>query len=933
MASLIPGYEYDIFISYRQNDNKYDGWVTEFINNLNKELEATIKDKITVYFDANPHDGLLETHLVSRSLEDKLKCLIFIPILSRTYCDPKSFAWNNEFLAFLRIAEPDEFGLNIKLGSGNFASRILPVRIHDLDPEDIKLVETQLGFIRSVDFIYKSAGVNRPLRAYEDHPHDNFNNSYYRDQINKVANAVDEIIRGLIKLQNIPVQEDIFMKVPQDRIESKKKFQEPEKRKSAETGKTLFEEKPEKKQTILNKNPWVSVTVALIFLLIIVFGIWIINHKLKVRWALTIALPEIEQHYNELNTVAAFNLLQKAGKYISNDPKFQEWKSRIVRNITILTDPPGAEVAIREYSDIDGEWEKLGKTPLDSIKLPASSFYLAKLVKEGYEDVQAVIRTSFDTLNRKMFVPGKIPTGMVYVAGYWDEVKNTFESDKGFFLDRYEVTNKEYKEFVDKGGYRNKEYWKNIFIKNGKTLSWERAMTELTDKTGRPGPSTWEAGDYPDGQDYYPVTGISWYEASAFAEFAGKELPSGDHWDSGAGFYLNDFMSEFGSRILAISNFNGIGPESVGKYHGISIFGTSDMAGNVREWCSNRTNEGKIISGGAWNDASYLYYSWSQLPAFDRSPENGFRCARYIDREKIPESAFRLINLGEGRDYSKEIPVPESVFDIYKTQFLYDSTDLETITEERDESADDWITEKVSFNAAYGNERVIAYLYLPRNASPPFQTMIYFPGIHATWERKQVNSTKYFIDFILKSGRAVMYPVYKGTFERNDGLTSEMSDANYTHQYTDWLIAWIKDIRRSIDYLKIRKDIDADKIGFIGWSWGGEVGGIAPAVEERLKVNILIVGGFSGRAYPEADQINYIPRIRIPVLMFNGKYDAFRPFETNIKPYFELLGTPEKDKRLCLYETGHFVPKSELIKETLNWLDKYFGPVNHLTNK
>jgi len=187
MASLIPGYSYDIFISYRQNDNKYDGWVTEFVNNLSKELEATIKDKINLYFDANPHDGLLETHLVSQSLEDKLKCLIFIPILSRTYCDPESYAWNNEFLAFIKTAVQNRFGLNIKLDSGNFASRILPIRIHDLDTEDIKLVESQLGFIRSVDFIYHSQGVNRPLRQKDDDVIQSSKQLLYRDQINKAA--------------------------------------------------------------------------------------------------------------------------------------------------------------------------------------------------------------------------------------------------------------------------------------------------------------------------------------------------------------------------------------------------------------------------------------------------------------------------------------------------------------------------------------------------------------------------------------------------------------------------------------------------------------------------------------------------------------------------------------------------------------------------
>src|SRR5512133_88016 len=128
MASLLPGFEYDIFISYRQKDNKYDGWVTQFVENLKLELESTFKEDISIYFDVNPHDGLLETHDVDASLKGKMKCLVFIPILSRTYCDPRSFAWEHEFKAFIDQASDDMFGLLVKLPDGNVANRILPVR-------------------------------------------------------------------------------------------------------------------------------------------------------------------------------------------------------------------------------------------------------------------------------------------------------------------------------------------------------------------------------------------------------------------------------------------------------------------------------------------------------------------------------------------------------------------------------------------------------------------------------------------------------------------------------------------------------------------------------------------------------------------------------------------------------------------------------------
>ena len=198
MSSLIPDFEYDIFISYRHKDNKGDHWVTEFVNSLRTELESTFKEDISIYFDSNPNDGLLETHDVDASLEKKLRCLIFIPIISQTYCDPKSFAWKHEFLTFKRNASQDNFGLKIQLSNGNVASRILPICIHDLEADDKLLLEGELGGpVRGVEFIYRGAGVVRPLKSTEEDSKANLNHTYYRDQVNKVARAIKELIHGV----------------------------------------------------------------------------------------------------------------------------------------------------------------------------------------------------------------------------------------------------------------------------------------------------------------------------------------------------------------------------------------------------------------------------------------------------------------------------------------------------------------------------------------------------------------------------------------------------------------------------------------------------------------------------------------------------------------------------------------------------------------
>jgi pimeloyl-ACP methyl ester carboxylesterase len=72
--------------------------------------------------------------------------------------------------------------------------------------------------------------------------------------------------------------------------------------------------------------------------------------------------------------------------------------------------------------------------------------------------------------------------------------------------------------------------------------------------------------------------------------------------------------------------------------------------------------------------------------------------------------------------------------------------------------------------------------------------------------------------------------------------------------------------------------------------------------------------------------LNYLPRVTIPVLQFNGRYDTDFRFETSAKPFFALIGTPAADKKHVVEPTGHFVPRPVIVGETLNWLDKYLGP-------
>jgi tetratricopeptide (TPR) repeat protein len=350
MASIIEGYSYDIFISYRQKDNKYDGWVTDFAENLKNELEATFKEEVSVYFDINPVDGLLETHDVDASLKDKLKCLVFIPIISRTYCDPKSFAWEHEFKVFVEQVSQDKFGLKIRLPDGNIAGRVLPVRIHDLNNADIKLCETIIGgVLRGVEFIYKSQGINRPLLSKEENPHDNLNRTFYRDQINKVANAINEIISGL------------------QMIESSRKITEADvaddgrhKEKSPAlkiSGEKEYSEQQTKRTDQSNAKSWIYSVTTLVISILTVFAMILFSSGSilpfdKRDWILIADFENLtENPVFDRSLYTAFSLSTSQSRYINVFPRSRMLESlerMEITDQTIVDENTGREMAIRE---------------------------------------------------------------------------------------------------------------------------------------------------------------------------------------------------------------------------------------------------------------------------------------------------------------------------------------------------------------------------------------------------------------------------------------------------------------------------------------------------------------------------------------------------------------------------------------------------------
>jgi serine/threonine protein kinase/predicted esterase len=685
------------------------------------------------------------------------------------------------------------------------------------------------------------------------------------------------------------------------------------------------------------QRPRILIPFLLTLVLLGAGATWLVKRNHDARWARDVALPEISQLSDQGKFGDAYALAVKAEKSIPGDPTLAKLWPSITYQVSLETTPAGADVYRRAYGKADAPWESVGRTPLKNVHQPRGMF-VWKFEKPGFGPVLRTTAALFGWYAVPIGQPvsaavtldesGKIPLGMVrvspakysktlFIPGYEGMPELAL---KDYWIDQYEVTNRQFKAFVDQGGYQKREYWKIGFQRDGKPIRWEEAMALFQDSAGRPGPKDWMQGEYAKGQDDFPVTGISWYEAAAYAEFAGKSLPTIYHWNRAAG----PFSAAY---IVPASNFGSTGVLPVGSKSGMSPWGNYDMAGNVKEWIWNEADSGKrYVLGGAWDEPNYMFVDPDAQSPFLRTANIGFRCVKYIE----PDANLTIATAPMAtprRDLSKEKPASDELFRAYRSVYSYDKIPLNATVEPFGKDEDDWKTEKITYTAAYGHEKAIAYLFLPKKTKPPFQTVVFFPGSNALLLRTFVVYPTAALDGILRSGRAVLYPVYKGTYERGDGMESDVS--NETSTWRDHVVMWVKDASRAIDYAETRPDLDREKLAYYGYSWGAEMGAIVPAVEPRIKVCVLALGGLDfHRSLPEVDTINFISRVKQPVLMLNGHYDFFFPVESTQDPFYRLLGSRKDQKKRLLYETGHNLPRNELIKETLNWLDQYLGTVN-----
>lgn len=605
--------------------------------------------------------------------------------------------------------------------------------------------------------------------------------------------------------------------------------------------------------------------------------------------------------------------------------------------LTVTSKPSRAMVYLRRYAggltDAGSTSPTLaGTTPLER-EIPRFD-YVVRVKKEGYAPLERTISgATMPGLEKlKIFEPPRIDVqlvrvdhaqpGMVFVPGgeyklcAWRRLTDETVRLEGYWIDKCEVTNSQYQQFVDEGGYRSPRFWTPPFVKDGRTLSWEDAMREMRDSTGSAGPRNWANGQYPEGKAEHPVTDVTWYEAAAYAAFRDKSLPTIFQWEKAARNGVNTpvgvvmpwgLLQEGSTEGRANCSSSGTLPVGSLEF-GLSPFGCHDMAGNVAEWCRNETSEGFVTSGGSWGQPIYLFGYYGPYPGFSSSGQLGFRCVWSVAED---ESALAVNLDNEVPQYQ---PEPEETVRAWFSQYDGSSAPLDDRVVDRQETAA-WWREKIAFIGA-DDEQAFAYLYLPKNAKPPYQVVHVVPaGDVAILKRPLPESIEAEQGPLIRSGRAVFSVVLKGYPERVYEWEQDHLFKEQVHRAVD--------LRRGLDCLFQRGDVDTSRISYLMASAGGVIMTL-PAIDTRYGAVILTGAGIrDATVYKRASSVHFIPLIKQPTLLIHGQYDETSPFNTTTQPLWNLLTCRKELRR---YEGGHRPAPQYLAREVRAWLDEVLGP-------
>ncbi len=656
--------------------------------------------------------------------------------------------------------------------------------------------------------------------------------------------------------------------------------------------------------------------------------------------AVNAAIAEAERWLGEDRYQAAFDAVQP---WIHrSDPRIQTLLRSITLPASIRTNPAGVPVAYRRHGADPATWIELGPSPIVDLTLPRGAYKL-KLDERVLMNVThpGVTLNSAGVAERVVALPdGELPPDMTFVPsgryqfGAWGFLEA--HDLGGFLIDRTEVTNAEFQIFVEAGGYQDPRYWQPLIDRSAGALTWNVLETGFVDRTGRPGPAGWEHGSYPPGAATLPVTGISWYEAEAFLASRGKTLPTVHHWLRAA-LGPMEWKYPYAPALVPHSNLSGRELLAVGGRPGNEVHGAYDLIGNAREWTASVSGHARVTMGGSFREPAWSYNFPTGTDPLQRADDLGFRGMRRTAQSLAdPDPRIELFN-----DLRAPIRrVSDAVFEGMTYQYAYHPGTLSEVdvTELGETAFEQWTLRKLLIATERPDDPMPVLMFLPRRPVGRLQSVVFLPPADSWspgFRSDSIRLESYQLDFLPRSGRALIWPVLTGSHERYDGIHGLSGKARAA-----LAIERGRRIRnelgRLLDHLAQDPDFDGDRVALAGLSHGALVAAQALALERRFRAALLFSVGIAPPnpifANPQNDPNLYWARVAQPTLIVNGRFDPIRPHQHIIEPLLALLATPAEDKRAVLLDGAHWpLPRSQMVAVSHAWLDRYLGPVPMLS--
>ncbi|MCZ6918472.1 MAG: SUMF1/EgtB/PvdO family nonheme iron enzyme [Gemmatimonadetes bacterium] len=679
-------------------------------------------------------------------------------------------------------------------------------------------------------------------------------------------------------------------------------------------------------------------------------------------------LPRITALADAREYAEAYELAQSVEERLVDDSTLARLMYHAADFLTVTSEPAGARVAIQPFTgdaQSSAEVQVIGETPITGYRIPRVDHRVV-ITRDGFDTVERIASTTLSrssagrsSVRSTAFVPervsGLLPTqaeaallgarevvldvvliphdrgrsDMVFVPGGAYELVSpdaplglsTTLAD--FFLDRFEVSNEAFREFVLQGGYGRPEFWAG---------TPDAALGALVDRTGLPGPREWSSQAIPTGLNGHPVTGVTWYEAAAYCASVGKRLPTIFEWEKAvrkgelgrSGILMPWGLMVSMGAAAARANFNSTGTVPTDALpFGISPYGAYAAAGNAKEWLANRMGTGYTVTGGSWEDPAYLYTEYGSQLATLASAALGFRCATTAEENDSDQGA-QPIEMDERTPVYT--PVDRPTFESLLAHYRYDPQPANPRLDNTTET-DGWVRERIWIDGVEGDS-VLLYFYVPQRGVPPYQTIVHVPGSGVFCCETLREATEWAIGPLIQAGRAVIAPVLKGMVERGWGPDYTRPETQSV-RFRDEMVRHATELRLGIDYLEERDDVDMDRLAYLSVSWGGGSRLGFAVVDDRYKAVVFIGGGIDERVkpvLPEADNVNFAPYIDVPTLLLNGGNDEEHPWISRALPLWNLLREP---KELVLVEGGGHVPSVEdRIPPINDFLDRTLGRVN-----